>query len=106
MLYKKSKKQRVTDFAKSNPSMSRKEMAKAVNVKLKYLYSILSEAGLTDKNHAAAKSPAGVKKSAKRKQVVKKPTLLVTFSITGNTFVWSLDEAREVYNELKPLMEG
>ncbi len=106
MLYKKSKKARVIDYATTNPNESRKQMAKALNVKLKYLYSILSEAGLTDKNHAAAKSPAGVKKSAKRKQVVKKPTLLVTFSTTGNTFVWSLDEAREVYNELKPLMEG
>ena len=105
MLYKKSKKQRVIDFAKSNPTMSRKEMAKAVSVKLKYLYSILSEAGLTDKNHAAAKVP-GNAKTTKRKQVVKKPTLLVTFSITGNTFVVSLAEAREMYNELKPLMEG
>ena len=102
MLYKKSKKQRVIDFAKSNPTMSRKEMAKAVSVKLKYLYSILSEAGLTDKNHPGARKA----KTTKRKQVVKKPTLLVTFSTTGNTFVWSLDEAREVYNELKPLMEG
>ena len=105
MLYKKSKKQRVIDFAKSNPSMSRKEMAKAVSVKLKYLYSILSEAGLTDKNHAAAKRASGALKTTKQKQVVKKPTLLVTFSITGNTFVLSLDEAREVYNELRPLME-
>ena len=101
MLYKKSKKQRVIDFAKSNPSMSRKEMAKAVSVKLKYLYSILSEAGLTDKNHPGARKA----KTTKQKQVVKKPTLLVTFSITGNTFVLSLDEAREVYNELRPLME-
>ena len=102
MLYKKSKKQRVIDFAKSNPTMSRKEMAKAVSVKLKYLYSILSEAGLTDKNHPGARKA----KTTKQKQVVKKPTLLVTFSITGNTFVLSLNEAREVYNELKPLMEG
>ncbi len=101
MLYKKSKKQRVIDFAKSNPTMSRKEMAKAVSVKLKYLYSILSEAGLTDKNHPGARKA----KTTKQKQVVKKPTLLVTFSITGNTFVLSLNEAREVYNELKPLME-
>ena len=101
MLYKKSKKQRVIDFAKSNPTMSRKEMAKAVSVKLKYLYSILSEAGLTDKNHPGARKA----KTTKQKQVVKKPTLLVTFSITGNTFVLSLDEAREVYNELRPLME-
>ena len=101
MLYKKSKKQRVIDFAKSNPTMSRKEMAKAVSVKLKYLYSILSEAGLTDNNHPGARKA----KTTKQKQVVKKPTLLVTFSITGNTFVLSLNEAREVYNELKPLME-
>ena len=101
MLYKKSKKQRVIDFAKSHPDMTRKEMAKAVSVKLKYLYSILSEAGLTDKNHPGARKA----KTTKQKQVVKKPTLLVTFSITGNTFVLSLNEAREVYNELKPLME-
>ena len=104
MLYKKSKKQRVIDFAKSNPTMSRKEQAKACSVKLKYAYSILSEAGLTDKNHPGAKKALKAK-TAKRKQVVKKPTLLVTFSITGKTFVMSLDEAREVYNELKPLME-
>jgi len=106
MLYKKSKKDRVISFAKSNPSMPRKEMAKTVGVKLKYLYSILSEAGLTNKNHAAAKRTTDSSKTTKQKQVVGKPTLLVTFSITGNTFVVSLDEAREMYRELKPLMEG
>jgi len=105
MLYKKSKKSRVIDYATTNPNESRKQMAKALNVKLKYLYSILSEAGLTDKNHGAAKNAGGAKRTTKRKQVVKKSTLLVTFSTTGNTFIWSLDEAREVYNELKPLME-
>jgi len=105
MIYKKSKKQKIIDFATANPTMSRKEQAKACSVKLKYAYSILSEAGLTDKAHAAAKSPAGVKKSAKRKQVVRKSTLLITFSITGKTFTMTLGEAREVYNELKPLME-
>jgi len=104
MIYKKSKKQKIIDFVTANPTMSRKEQAKACSVKLKYAYSILSEAGMTDKNHPGARKALKAK-TTKQKQVAKKPTLLVTFSITGNTFVLSLNEAREVYNELKPLME-
>jgi len=104
MLYKKSKKQKIIDFVTANPTMSRKEQAKACSVKLKYAYSILSEAGLANRNHPVAKKALKAK-ITKQKQVVKKPTLLVTFSITGKTFAMSLDEAREVYNELKPLME-
>jgi len=101
MLYKKSKKQKIVDFAKSNPSMSRKEMAKACGVKLKYVYSILSEAGLTDKTHWGAKKA----KTTKRKQVVKrkKPTIIVV-SLENHTFAMSIDEAKEMYNELKPLV--
>ena len=106
MLYKKSNKSRVIDYATANPSESRKQMAKALGIKLKYLYSILSEAGLTNKNHAAAKRATGAKKVTKRKQVVRKSTLLVTFSTTNNSFAMDLDEAREVYKELKTLMEG
>jgi len=101
MLYKKSKKQKIVDFAKSNPSMSRKEMAKACGVKLKYVYSILSEAGLTDKTHWGAKKA----KTTKRKQVVRNSRMKISFMFNERVFCMTLGEAREVYNELKSLME-
>jgi|TARA_R100001530_G_scaffold47279_2_gene35598 DeoR/GlpR family transcriptional regulator of sugar metabolism len=101
MLYKKSKKQKIVDFAKSNPSMSRKEMAKACGVKLKYVYSILSEAGLTDKTHWGAKKA----KTTKRKQVVRNSRMKISFMFNERVFSMTLGEAREVYNELKSLME-
>ena len=111
-----SKKEKILVYLKANPNMSTIQVAKALGVRKEYVYNIKSAEGMTKPrpingamkdaitNALADTKPAATKVTKPKVVGVKDMVVNLQIEMTHGTLIMNMNEAKELYGVLKPLL--